>query len=256
MAWQLRRIIAENLWEMGMNVVPGINKWIALTVQGTLRFFLIGMVQLGIHGLFAYVTCGKRIGDNLFSFTMGGALVFLRCYCTRIWLKKTNGGVWGGGNGEERENGERVLERKKEFVFGLQRDSLLNTQVINAGMKGDNGSTIRKRMKLMKQQMCFKIIAKLGNSKKQHCSWQKNLYLNIYIYIYMCVCVCKVGTTVQKAREGKEDGKIERVGKSFIHIWIAGTLHMFRGLNVDGHFGSPSGTKKPSNTDKKELVNR
>ena len=30
---------------------------------------------------------------------------------------------------------------------------------------------------------------------------------------------------------------------------------MFRGLNVDGHFGSPSGKEKPSNVDKKELVN-
>ena len=114
------------------------------------------------------------------------------------------------------------MERKKEFVFGLQRDSLLNTQVINAGTKGGDGSAIRKRMKLMKQQMCFKIIAKLGNSKRQHCLQQKY----IYIYIYMCVCVCvceyicmcKVGTTVQKAREGKEDGKTERAGKSFIHI--------------------------------------
>ena len=40
----------------------------------------------------------------------------------------------------------------------------------------------------------------------------------IYEYMCVCVCVCKVGTTAQKAREGKEDGKIERVGKSFIHI--------------------------------------
>ena len=84
MARQLRRIITENLWEMGMNVIPGINKWIALTIRGTLRFFLIGMVQLGVHGFFTYVTCGRRIGDNLFSFTVGGALAFLRRYCTRI----------------------------------------------------------------------------------------------------------------------------------------------------------------------------
>ena len=54
-------------------------------------------------------------------------------------------------------------------MFGLQRDSLLNTQVINAGMKGGDESTIRKGMKLMKWQLCFKITAKLGNSKGQHC---------------------------------------------------------------------------------------
>ena len=96
-------------------------------------------------------------------------------------------------------------------MFGLQRDSLLNTQVINAGTKGGDGSTIRKRMKLMKQRLCFKITAKLGNSKRQHCSRQE------YIYIYIYVCMCKVGTTIQKARERKEDGKTERAEKFFYY---------------------------------------
>ena len=99
-------------------------------------------------------------------------------------------------------------------MFGLQRDSLLNTQVINAGTKGGDESTIRKGMKLMKWQLCFKITAKLGNSKGQHCLRQKY----IYIYIYEYICMCKVGTTVQKAREGKENGKTKRARKSFIHI--------------------------------------
>ena len=99
-------------------------------------------------------------------------------------------------------------------MFGLQRDSLLNTQVINVGTKGGDRSTIRKRMKLMKQRLCFKITAKLGNSKRQHCSRQEY----IYIYIYEYICMCKVGTTIQKAHEGKADGKTEMVGKSFIHI--------------------------------------
>ena len=103
------------------------------------------------------------------------------------------------------------MERKKEFVFGLQRDSLLNTQVINAGTKGGDGSAIRKRMKLMKQWLCFKITAKLGNSKRQHYSRQKYIYIYIYIYI----CMCRVGTTVQKAYKGKEDGKTERAEKFF-----------------------------------------
>ena len=30
---------------------------------------------------------------------------------------------------------------------------------------------------------------------------------------------------------------------------------MFKGLNVDGHFESPSGREKPSNIDRKELAN-
>ena len=96
-------------------------------------------------------------------------------------------------------------------MFGLQRDSFLNTQVINASTKGGDGSAIRKRMKLMKQQLCFKITAKLGNPKRQHCSRQEY----IYIYIYEYMCMCKVGTTVQKAHERKEDGKTERAEKDF-----------------------------------------
>ena len=35
----------------------------------------------------------------------------------------------------------------------------------------------------------------------------------IYIYIYEYICMCKVGTTVQKAYERKEDGKTERAEK-------------------------------------------
>ena len=102
------------------------------------------------------------------------------------------------------------MGRKKEFVFGLQRDSPLNTQVINADTKGGDGLAIRKGMKLMKRWLCFKITTKLGNSKGQHCSRQK------YIYIY--ICMCKVGTTVQKAHKGKENGKTKKARKSFIHI--------------------------------------
>ena len=95
-----------------------------------------------------------------------------------------DGGVGGRGSGEERENGKRVLGRNKEFVFGLQRDSLLNTQVINAGTKGGNRSTIRKGMKLMKWRLCFKITTKQGNLKRKHFSQQ------IYIYRYMHIYVC------------------------------------------------------------------
>jgi len=51
MARWRRRIITKNLWEMGMNVILGINKWSELTVRGTLSFFLVRMVRLGVHGL-------------------------------------------------------------------------------------------------------------------------------------------------------------------------------------------------------------
>ena len=62
---------------------------------------------------------------------------------------------------------------KKEFVFETQRDSFLNAQVINADTKEGDGSTIKRGMKLMKRWLCFRITAKLGNSKGQHCSWQE-----------------------------------------------------------------------------------
>ena len=107
---------------------------------------------------------------------------------------------------------------KKEFVFETRRDSFLNAQVINAGTKGSDRSAIRKGMKLMKRRLCFKITAKLGNSKGQHCSRQEYIYIYIYIYIYEYICMCNVGTIVQKAREGKGNGKTERASKSFIHI--------------------------------------
>ena len=73
---------------------------------------------------------------------------------------------------------------KKEFVFDTQRDSFLNAQVINAGIKEGDRSAFRRGMKLIKQQLCFRITAKLGNSKGQHCSRQEKKK-NIYIYIYL-----------------------------------------------------------------------
>ena len=71
---------------------------------------------------------------------------------------------------------------KKEFVFETRRDSFLNAQVINAGTNEGDGSAIRMRMKLMKRWLCFRITAKLGNSKRQHCSQQEKKK-KLYIYI-------------------------------------------------------------------------
>ena len=71
---------------------------------------------------------------------------------------------------------------KKELVFETRRDSFLNAQVINVSTKEGDGSAIKMGMKLMKQRLCFRITAKLGNSKRQHYSRQEK---KIYIYIYM-----------------------------------------------------------------------
>ena len=88
--------------------------------------------------------------------------------------------VWEEENGEERRTERVCFLGKKEFVFEARRDSFLNAQVINAEMKEGDRSAIRMGMKLMKRRLCFRITAKLGNSKRQHYSRQekkKKLYI-------------------------------------------------------------------------------
>ena len=77
-ARQQRRVITGKLREMGKNIVPRIYKRSAFAIRGTLRFLLIEMVQLRIHGLFAYIACSGRNGGNLFSLTTGKTLTFHR----------------------------------------------------------------------------------------------------------------------------------------------------------------------------------
>ena len=60
----------------------------------------------------------------------------------------------------------------------------------------------------MKRRLCFRITAKLGNSKRQHYSWQEK---KIYIYISW-------GPLFEKTREEKEEGKTKRTRKSFTRI--------------------------------------
>ena len=46
---------------------------------------------------------------------------------------------------------------------------------------------------------------------------------------------------------------MERTGRSFIHIWTVGMLHMFRGLNVEGLFcGTQIKGRKPNPTTQTE----
>ena len=91
--------------------------------------------------------------------------------------------VWEEENGEERGIERVCFLEKKEFVFEKRRDSFLNTHVINVGTKEGDGLAIRMGMKLMKRRLCFRITAKLGNSKRQPYSWQEKKK-KIYIYIW------------------------------------------------------------------------
>ena len=63
-----------------MDIVPRIYKRSALTIRGTLRFLLVGMVRFGIHGLFSYIACSRRIRDNPFSLTVRRTLAFRQCH--------------------------------------------------------------------------------------------------------------------------------------------------------------------------------
>ena len=80
------------------------------------------------------------------------------------------------------------MGRKKEFGFGLQRDSLLNTQVINAGTKVSDRSAIKKGMKLMKRRLCFKILLR-WEIRRDNTVREPKKKKNIYIYIYMNIYV-------------------------------------------------------------------
>ena len=68
----------------------------------------------------------------------------------------------------------------------------------------------------MKWWLCIRITAKLGNSKRQHCSWQekkkrkKEKKKKIYIYIY------KLGTIVRKSPRRKRGWK-DRKGKEVFY---------------------------------------
>ena len=60
----------------------------------------------------------------------------------------------------------------------------------------------------MKHKLCFRITTKLENSKRQHCSWQEGKKKKKKRW----------GLLLEKAREGKEEGKIEWTKKSFVRI--------------------------------------
>ena len=64
------------------------------------------------------------------------------------------------------------------------------------------------------------------------------------------------GPEFKKARERKERRKVEGTGRSFIHIWTTGALHMFRGLNVECLFFVKPKCKKGSPTQKHRKVGK
>lgn len=70
---------------------------------------------------------------------------------------------------------EDTVKRKgneKTFCTNDGKGINLNTNDINDDVKGCNESTIKRSIILMKWKLCFRIIAKLENSNRQHYSQQ------------------------------------------------------------------------------------
>ena len=59
----------------------------------------------------------------------------------------------------------------------------------------------------MKRRLCFRITAKLGNLKRQHCSWQEKKKKYIYIYIYMKVRVHCSKKPAKKKKKERQKGQ-------------------------------------------------
>jgi len=62
---------------------------------------------------------------------------------------------------------------EKMFLANDGRGISLSTNNNKDDVKGCNGSVVKRSIILMKQKLCFKITAKLGNSKRQHYSQQE-----------------------------------------------------------------------------------
>ena len=87
-AKQRRHVLTEDFRKMGISVVPWVDKRSALTIRIAPCFFLVGTLQFGMKGLFAYIPHGKIIGGDFFLFTVGRTLTFCRRHNERIdWGK-------------------------------------------------------------------------------------------------------------------------------------------------------------------------
>ena len=62
---------------------------------------------------------------------------------------------------------------EKAFCINDVKGMSLSTDDINDDVKGCNGLAIKRSIVLMKRKLCLRITTKLGNSKRQHCSWQE-----------------------------------------------------------------------------------
>ena len=73
----------------------------------------------------------------------------------------------------EEEDTVKKKGNEKTFYTNDGKGMSLSTNDNKGDVKGCNGSAIKRSIVLMKQKLCFRITAKLGNLKSQHCSQQE-----------------------------------------------------------------------------------
>ena len=75
---------------------------------------------------------------------------------------------WWRGFGKEDTVRRGEWKRHSERMMGKGISLSINDN--KDDVKGCNRSVVKRSIVLMKSKLCFRIIAKLGNSKRQHCS--------------------------------------------------------------------------------------
>ena len=196
---------------MGVSVVPWVDEGSTLTIWVMTPFFLLEAFLFRGGSILARSFGGRIVRGNLFSFMAGRSLAFCWCHKGLFDWNRLVRMFWGRRQGEGKGN-EKKLWANDGKGINLSNDS-------KDDVKGCNRSVVKRSIVLMKQKLCFRITAKLGNSKRQYCSWQER----------------KLG----RANCSKNPAKKEREKRKrlFIHIWTVWAIHILKGLNVDAHFG-------------------
>ena len=73
----------------------------------------------------------------------------------------------------EEKDTVRKKGNEKTFCANDGKGISLSTNDNKDDVKGCNGPAVKRSIILTKQKLCFRITAKLGNSKRQHCSRQE-----------------------------------------------------------------------------------
>ena len=125
-------------------------------------FLLLGTIWFGEGNHFAHSLGRRIISNNFFPLTTGRTFIFCLWH-DGIWMRKIDGEVL------RKKTWWR--ERTRKFFWTNDgKGNSLSTNENKGDVKGCNGLAVKRSIVLMKQRLCFKITAKLGNSNRQHYS--------------------------------------------------------------------------------------